>query len=120
MSESPLLYAARLVEGCADSNQKQWALAHLACAAARYGDCADAPSILRAITRLEARFYVLEAIVRHCPEARGFVKELRENLSQLDPQSSVAGEEPDTLFRVCLGSGLFRDALEICDSYEDA
>ena len=41
MPESPLRYAARLIEGCPDSIQKQWALSHLARVAARYGDCAE-------------------------------------------------------------------------------
>jgi hypothetical protein len=120
MSESPLVYAAGLLEGCADSDQKQWALAHLACAAARYGDCADARSILSPITHFEARFFAMEQTVRHCLEARGSVKLLRENLSQLVPQSAVGREEPGTLFAVCLDSGLFNDALEICDLYADA
>ena len=120
MPESPLRYAAALIEGSPDSDRKQWALAHLACAAARHGDCADALSILTTITPLEQRFFALENIVHYCPDARVLVKDLRAMLPQLHPGSWVAREEPDALFHVCLNSGLFSDALEICDSYEHA
>ena len=120
MPESPVRYAAALIESCVDSDQKQWALANLACAAARHGDCADALLILSTITPLEQRFSALENIVRYCPDLRGLVKELRAMLPQLAPGSYVARQEPGALFSVCLDSGLFRDALEICDLYEDA
>jgi hypothetical protein len=103
----------------AEPSRKQYALAQLAGAAARFGHCDAALTVLEKVTFHPGRIYAIQLVVVHCSAAHHLLREARELNSQVPPDSYLGAEERRSIFEVCLHVKVYEEALAVCESFVD-